>query len=62
MISIVVKERNVVWYLYFLVIRYGFENERTTEGEAYLLYSINLDTIEVIGNIYENKELLNETD
>lgn len=39
-----------------------FENERTTEGEAYLLYSINLDTIEVIGNIYENKELLNETD
>ena len=25
-----------------------FENERTTEGEAYLLYSINLDTIEVI--------------
>lgn len=39
----------------------AFENERTTEGEAYLLYSINLDTIEVIGNIYENKELLNET-
>lgn len=38
-----------------------FENERTTEDEAYLLYSINLDTIEVIGNIYENKELLNET-
>ena len=38
-----------------------FENERTTEGEAYLLYSINLDTIKVIGNIYENKELLNET-
>ena len=39
----------------------AFENERTTEGEAYLLYSINLDAIEVIGNIYENKELLNET-
>lgn len=39
----------------------AFENERTTEGEAYLLYSINLDTIEVIGNIYENKELINET-
>ena len=39
----------------------AFGNERTTEGEAYLLYSINLDTIEVIGNIYENKELLNET-
>ena len=38
-----------------------FENERTTEDEAYLLYSINLDTIEVIGNIYEDKELLNET-
>lgn len=26
-----------------------FENERTTEDEAYLLYSINLDTIRVIG-------------
>lgn len=38
-----------------------FENERTTKDEAYLLYSINLDTIEVVGNIYENKELLNET-
>ena len=38
-----------------------FENERTTKDETYLLYSINLDTIEVIGNIYENKELLNET-
>ena len=38
-----------------------FENERTTKDEAYLLYSINLDTIEVIGNIYKNKELLNET-
>ena len=37
------------------------ENERTTEDEAYLLYSINLDTIEVIGNIYKNKELLNKT-
>ena len=35
-----------------------FENERTTEDEAYLLYSINLDELEVIGNIYENKELL----
>ena len=31
-----------------------FENERTTKDEAYLLYSINLDTIEVIGNIYDN--------
>ena len=38
-----------------------FENERTTDDEAYLLYSVNLDTIEVIGNIYKNKELLNET-
>lgn len=38
-----------------------FENERTTEDEVYLLYNINLDTIEVIGNIYENKELLDET-
>ena len=35
-----------------------FENERTTKDEAYLLYSINLDTIEVIGNIYDNKNLL----
>lgn len=34
-----------------------FENERTTKDEAYLLYSINLDTIEVIGNIYDNPEL-----
>ena len=37
-----------------------FENERTTKDEAYLLYSINLDTIEVIGNIYDNPELLEE--
>lgn len=37
-----------------------FENERTTKDEAYLLYSINLDTIEVIGNIYDNSELLEE--
>jgi uncharacterized phage protein (TIGR01671 family) len=35
-----------------------FENERTTKDEAYLLYSINLDTIEIIGNIYDNPELL----
>ena len=35
-----------------------FENERTTKDEAYLLYTINLDTIEVIGNIYDNPELL----
>ena len=35
-----------------------FENERTTKDEAYLLYSINLDTIEVVGNIYHNPELL----
>ena len=32
-----------------------FENERTTKDEAYLLYSINLDTIEVVGNIYETR-------
>ena len=37
-----------------------FENERTTKDEAYLLYSINLDTIEVIGNIYENPDLVKE--
>lgn len=35
-----------------------FENERTTKDKAYLLYSINLDTIEKIGNIYDNPELL----
>ena len=35
-----------------------FENERTTKDEAYLLYGINIDTIEVIGNIYDNPELL----
>ena len=34
------------------------ENERTTKDESYLLYSINLDTIEVIGNKFENPELL----
>ena len=37
-----------------------FENERTTEDEAYLLYSINLDTIEVIGNVWEDSDLLND--
>ncbi len=37
-----------------------FENERTTEDEAYLLYSINLDTIEVIGNIYKHSDLVKE--
>ena len=36
------------------------ENERTIKEEAYLLYSINTDTIEVIGNIYDNPELLKE--
>lgn len=35
-----------------------FENERTTKDETYLLYSINLDTIEVIGNKFNNPELL----
>ena len=35
-----------------------FENERTTKDEIYLLYSINLDTIEVIGNKWDNPELL----
>ncbi len=37
-----------------------FENERITKDEAYLLYSINLDTIELMGNIYDNPELLAE--
>lgn len=35
-----------------------FENERKTKDEAYLLYSINIDTVEVIGNIHDNPELL----
>ena len=39
-----------------------FENERRTKDEAYLLYSINIDTIEVIGNIYDNPELLEVED
>lgn len=34
------------------------ENERVTTDEAYLLYTINIDTIEIIGNIYDNLELL----
>ena len=37
-----------------------FENERTTKDEAYLLYSINLDTIEVIENIYKHSNLVKE--
>lgn len=37
-----------------------FENERTTERENYLLYSINVDTIEVIGNTTDNPKLLEE--
>ena len=37
-----------------------FENERTTKDEVYLLYSINLDTIEVIGNVWEDSDLLND--
>ena len=36
------------------------ENERLTKDESYLLYTINIDTIEVIGNIYDNPELLKE--
>ena len=39
-----------------------FENERGTKDETYLLYSINIDTIEVIGNIYDNSELLEVED
>ena len=38
------------------------ENERGTKDETYLLYSINIDTIEVIGNIYDNSELLEVKD
>lgn len=36
------------------------ENERLTKDESYLLYTINIDTIEIIGNIYENPELLED--
>ena len=38
------------------------ENERGTKDETYLLYSINIDTIEVIGNIYDNPDLLEVED
>ena len=34
------------------------ENENMTKDESYLLYTINIDTIEIIGNIYNNPELL----
>ena len=37
-----------------------FENKRTTKDESYLLYNINVDSIKVIGNKYENPELLEE--
>jgi len=36
------------------------ENERLTKNESYLLYTINIDTIEIIGNIYENPKLLED--
>ena len=38
------------------------ENERTTKDETYLLHGINIDTIGVIGNIYDNKDLLEKED
>lgn len=34
------------------------ENENLTKDESYLIYTINIDTIEIIGNIYDNPELL----
>ena len=36
------------------------ENEGLTKDESYLLYTINIDTIKIIGNIYENPELLED--
>ncbi len=35
-----------------------FDNKGKTIDEIYLLYSINLDDIEKVGNIYDNPELL----
>ena len=37
------------------------ENENMTKDESYLLYTINIDTIEIIGNIWENGDLLNDS-
>ncbi len=47
-----------------IVFMYGafyiecFDNKGKTIYEIYLLYSINLDDIEKVGNIYDNPELL----
>ena len=38
------------------------ENERNIKDERFLLYEINIDVIEIIGNIYDNPELLKESD
>ena len=38
------------------------ENERNIKDEQFLLYEINIDEIEIIGNIYDNPELLKESD
>ena len=36
------------------------ENERNIKDEQFLLYEINIDAIEIIGNIWDNPELLKE--
>ncbi len=38
------------------------ENERNIKDEQFLLYEINIDEIKIIGNIYDNPELLKEGD
>ena len=55
--GIVVFEEGAFW-----VKPYEIENKKVNseEEEWNLLYYINQDDIEVIGNIYENKELLEE--
>ena len=55
--GIIVFEEGAFW-----VKPYEIENKKVNseDEEWYLLYRINLDVIEVIGNIYENKELLGE--
>ena len=34
------------------------EEEQLNNEEWFLLYTVNIDTLEVIGNIYDNPELL----
>ena len=45
----------------FYIKPFKIENriiEDIENGEWFLLYTVNIDTLEVIGNIYDNPELL----